>query len=547
MSNSNLLDHSLPRAHEVTSSASPILVSELAEDTADLSFPVDAALPGCTFDKEKALKAILEDARKLNWRQRQRYVVPILSFFALIIMYLVRYPLTHAMLEIKKTNRYGQPDEGSIKGAFFIGYIPSQVLGGHLSRMYGGKYVNLTGLLLSCLACSMIPLLSVNFSLFFLSRVVIGIGQGIMYPAIVDLLRSWILPIERSFLVNFAYSGGQAGTIIEFALYPYLMEVYGWKFGFYLFPAIGVIWAVFWLVFVYNNPEDHPFLSQEERSVLKAYHDYNHGQKKDDRSKKIPYFNILTSCPVYALILTTFSFNWTFYLFMDSIVKYCKPILGPNLPLSNYLITSLPYMIFWMVLLLSGFVSDWLVRSSMRLSVVKRMHVLLGFIPAAIMLFLIPEYNDPLRAYISLIFVVALSGVSQCGYITNALDLSPDFSAVITGFVNMFASSTGLIVPSITGQILHYGKCTDQYPEPESCVFAWRILFYIAGSVYIFGAIVWTFFSRFNALNLDKERSICACSFFNRFKLFPKSVDKSAPLYTDNAEAIKKSSTSNLV
>lgn len=459
---------------------------------------------------EETLENIIEGASRLTWRQRQRYITVLLAFFSLMIMYLVRYPLTHAMTHIKEIYGYDQVQDGWIKGAFFVGYIPGQPIGGHLSRKYGGKYVNLIGLLVSCAACAIMPVSAGSFALLFLLRIVTGLGQGLMYPAIIDLFKLWVLPRERTLLLNFAYSGAQIGTILQFSLSPYLISAHGWQSGFYIFSVTGIVWAIFWVLFVHNHPMTHPFLSSEERAVLVAYEAYNLDRHKDDRSREIPYWAIFTSGPVYVFALVSFSFNWSFYLFMDSIAKYCEPVLGSEIPIHKSLITSIPYMVFLVILLATGFFSDYLIRSSVRLSIIRRSLVLLGFIPCAILLLCIPVYSSAMDAYISIVFAVGISGISQCGYTSNSIELSPEFAPVIIGIVNVFGSSAGLIVPAITGAIQYYGKCTDHYPEPQTCISAWSVIFTVSACIYLLGAVIWLFFSRFHRLDFPKERTLRA-------------------------------------
>jgi len=43
----------------------------------------------------------------------------------------------------------------------------------------------------------------------------------------------------------------------------------GWPNVFYLFGVISIIWFILWCMFIYNDPNSHPFISDEERAYLK--------------------------------------------------------------------------------------------------------------------------------------------------------------------------------------------------------------------------------------------------------------------------------------
>ena len=42
----------------------------------------------------------------------------------------------------------------------------------------------------------------------------------------------------------------------------------GWPSVFYTFGGIGVLWFILWVLLCYNDPQSHPFISEEERNYL---------------------------------------------------------------------------------------------------------------------------------------------------------------------------------------------------------------------------------------------------------------------------------------
>lgn len=67
------------------------------------------------------------------------------------------------------------------------------------------------------------------------------------------------------------YTGAQIGNILSNFLSGFIMRYIpgGWPNVFYFFGIVSIIWFILWCIFVYNDPNSHPFISDEERAYLK--------------------------------------------------------------------------------------------------------------------------------------------------------------------------------------------------------------------------------------------------------------------------------------
>lgn len=57
--------------------------------------------------------------------------------------------------------------------------------------------------------------LTVGGEILLVLRIIIGIGQGIMFPACNVLLSSWTPPTERSIMVTLVFAGAQVTNIYK--------------------------------------------------------------------------------------------------------------------------------------------------------------------------------------------------------------------------------------------------------------------------------------------------------------------------------------------
>ncbi|KAK3725730.1 hypothetical protein RRG08_012812 [Elysia crispata] len=162
--------------------------------------------------------------------------------------------------------------EGLILGAFFWGYLVFQVPGGRLSEKFGAKRV---------IGFAMFPVSILNILspfaarsspyLFLVVRVLVGLGEGVMYPAAQALWACWAPPHERSRLIGFSYAGGQFGNAIIFPIGGYLCAYGfdgGWPSVFYVIGSAGFLWCCAWAAFAHATPEDDKTISDIEKQYI---------------------------------------------------------------------------------------------------------------------------------------------------------------------------------------------------------------------------------------------------------------------------------------
>ena len=79
--------------------------------------------------------------------------------------------------------------QGNILGAFFYGYVITQLPGGRLSELWGGKWLFGGGILVTAVFTLLTPL-AANASIYLLYavRVVEGLGEGVTFPAMMAMI-----------------------------------------------------------------------------------------------------------------------------------------------------------------------------------------------------------------------------------------------------------------------------------------------------------------------------------------------------------------------
>jgi MFS family permease len=71
--------------------------------------------------------------------------------------------------------------------------------------------------------------------------------------------------------VSSIYTGAQLGTVIAMAVCGALASSsIGWPSIFYVFGALGILWAVFWFFLAADRPGTHKFISKEEQAYIET-------------------------------------------------------------------------------------------------------------------------------------------------------------------------------------------------------------------------------------------------------------------------------------
>lgn len=108
---------------------------------------------------------------------------------------------------------------------------------------------------------------------------------------------------------------------------------------------------------MYNSPQEHPRISDEERIYIET----NQGEEQAREKLAVPWRAVLTSLPFWALMLTHFGQNWGFYTLLTEMPSYLKGILHFDIK-QNGVLSALPYLLGTVTGWGAGFLADYIRR-----------------------------------------------------------------------------------------------------------------------------------------------------------------------------------------
>uniref|UniRef100_A0A6Q2Y8U4 Sialin n=1 Tax=Esox lucius TaxID=8010 RepID=A0A6Q2Y8U4_ESOLU len=380
--------------------------------------------------------------------------------------------------------------QGWILGSFFYGYILTQIPGGYLARKYGAKWLLGLGILGTVVFTLLTPVAAdLGAGYLIAVRVLEGIGEGVTFPAMHAMWASWAPPLERSRLLTIAYTGAQLGTVVALPLSGQICFYLDWTWVFYIFGIVGIVWFILWAFLVSNTPSTHPRISEQERLYILSTlnKEYFSSEKwHSPLGNHIPWASILTSLPLWAIVVAHFSYNWTFYTLLTLLPTYMSNVLGFSIK-ENGALSALPYIGCGLLAVLGGQLADYLREKRFyRTVVVRKVFSLIGMIGPAV--FIVAVGHTGCNYILAVAFLTissSLGGMVASGFNINHLDIAPSYAGILLGITNSFATIPGMVGPVIARAL-----------TKNNTIEEWQSVFYISAGINLFGAAFYTVFGR---------------------------------------------------
>uniref|UniRef100_H2LU42 Sialin n=1 Tax=Oryzias latipes TaxID=8090 RepID=H2LU42_ORYLA len=329
--------------------------------------------------------------------------------------------------------------QGWLLGAFFFGYLCTQIPGGYLAGHYGGSIFLGLGVLGTAVLTLFTPLAAKwgSYWLFAL-RALEGFGEGVTFPAMMAMWARWAPPLERSRLTTLSGSGSSFGAFLALPLTGYICEQLGWPAVFYICGGAGCFWAVLWFAFVSDDPRTHRRISDEERDYIinSIGPQVKHLFSGTGHGWTLPLLSMMLSVPLWAIILTQMSANWAFYTLLTSLPTYMSDILHFDLQ-SNGFLSALPYLGSLVVSLLSAVAADILIERK----------VFSLVLPAVFLVAVNYAGCDHILTVTFFTLSSSLGGTSAPGVYINQIDIAPRYAGFLLGITNTFGTIPGVLAP----------------------------------------------------------------------------------------------------
>ena len=405
---------------------------------------------------------------------RQRYGLVGLCFFAVFVCYIDRVNISIAIIPMASEYGWDAATQGLILSCFYFGYMVTQFLGGWLADRFGGKVVLAVGVIWwSVFTVLTPPAAALGITVLVVTRILMGMGEGVTFPSIYSLYGKWMPVKERSRAMGLSNSGIPIGQVAALGVAPIIAVYWGWEAIFYIFGGVGLIWYVLWQLTVAKDPDNHPRISAEEREEIRA----GIPPRDDENAAQASVAELFRSKAVWAIIVAHFCNNWSLYVLLSWLPTFVNKGLGVDFASSGW-VSAIPHLVSFVFLNVAGYLADRMIRSGIAVVKVRKICQSIGFGGIALALFVVGEVDSAVLAITIMCIGNALGAFVTGGFAVNHMDIAPNHAGKLMGITNTFATIPGIIGVTVSGYILDVTG-------------SWAIVFQVAGGVTVFGLVVY--------------------------------------------------------
>lgn len=380
--------------------------------------------------------------------------------------------------------------QGNIIGSFYWGYTVGCLPSGIVAEWLGPTAVIFWFTLITAILNALcVPAAALHYSALIALRAFIGLLGTFIYPSFQVLIAKWSPPLEKGKFTS-ALLGNGLSSVINWPVLTSVTVHFGWDWGFYVVSMQLVVFCmIFWLVCA-DSPVKHPFISEAEVEYIKSCQAGKVGTKRCTA----PYLRIISNTPFWVLVMGHTGSMWGLYVQMSTLPKYMSQVIGFDLKKTGA-VAMLPQLSRVFVALTMGIIADSLAKKGILSPIEIRKHFCFfsHFIPG-ILTIGISFFKCNVAAIVLVLIGLGLNGAAVVTTLLNSQDLSPNFAGTVFGFISFFGGVSGCMVPMVTG------VCIRQH----SGINEWGLAFYIGGTIYLFGGVIFMLFGTVDEQDWNK-------------------------------------------
>lgn len=243
---------------------------------------------------------------------------------------------------------------------FFLGYFAFQVPGMLVARKLSAARLVFIALILWGTLAALTGVIR-SFAWLAVDRLLLGVAESIIFPAMLLLLTHWFTRTEHSRANTFLILGNPVTVLWMSAVTGFLIEYFGWQWAFILEGIPAVLWAFVWIYFVRDKPSQAPWMNSGEAAQLEAEIRAEEFVLLPRSENAVPLRTFLFRRDVLQLSLQYFCWSlgvYGFVLWLPTIVHR-----GAELSIGRTgLLSAVPYVLAIVLMIVVGRASDRMLR-----------------------------------------------------------------------------------------------------------------------------------------------------------------------------------------
>ncbi|MFF7395638.1 MFS transporter [Achromobacter sp. NPDC008082] len=402
-------------------------------------------------------------------RARQRYLILALITIVLAFSTGDRATLSVAGSGMSKELGLTPVQMGWLFSSFAWAYVLAHIPAGWLVDKLGAKRTVLGGLVLWS-ACTMFMgaagWFASAFAALLVLRFLLGTFEAPVGPASGRVIAAWFPSQERG-VAGAIFNSAQYLSLALFTpLMGWLDHQFGWEHVFSVMGALGLLLALLWWR-TYQVPSEHPKLTAEELELMRsggALVDLPARGTEPSDDAKTPadgdgsapaapnLLDLFRSRMLSGIFLAQYCITAITWFFVSWFPTYLVKERGMSILTAGF-VASLPAIAGCVGGVLTGFVSDWLLKRTQSLTIARKVPITIGLLLSSVMIGC--NYVDTDWIVVALMSLAFFGkGFGSLGW-TVVADTAPRSMIGLTGGVfNAIGNTAGITTPVVIGYIL---------------------------------------------------------------------------------------------
>jgi MFS family permease len=401
----------------------------------------------------------------------QRWWLMVLLVTGMVICYAQRGALPFAAPTLIKELHISKTDMGFLLSTFFFLYSFMQMPAGWLVDRFGVKKAYALGFIVWSIASACTGLAG-GFYTLIAFQLILGVGQSVAFPASARAVANWFQNKERGIVTASYLTGVRIGQALAGAIGAYFLARYSWKLFFLAMGLVPILWFLPWYKFLSKwdqQPTDlHPTAQQPLGSAPVT-----------KNSSFLEGVALLKNRTVFGIFLGFFAYDYVWFVYTRWLAGYLK--LERNFSDKEMGVwTSVPFLVMSVVIIFSGFLSDYLIRRGHSEITVRKTFIVIGLV---LCMLIVPAGMVDGRMTSVWLLAVSLCGLGVASPNTWTLTqavCSKTLVGTVSGIQNFGGNLGGILAPFVTG-----------YIADKTGTFEWA--FIICGILLVVGMFAYIF------------------------------------------------------
>jgi ACS family glucarate transporter-like MFS transporter len=415
-----------------------------------------------------------------------RWIVIACTFMIAAVSYLDRNNISIAASSLQREFSLTNVQLGTVFSAFIMGYALTQPVAGRIADRFGAARVIGIAILWWSVFTALLPLVPVglpySMAILLSVRLLLGIGEAVIFPASNRLVANWIPSRERGVANGLIFAGVGVGGASAPPLITFIMLSHSWRWAFWLCALIGIAAGLLWVLLVRDSPAESRRVSAAELAYIEA----GLTTPAKGKGRSAGWLDIARDRHVLTLTLSYFCYGYVAYIFFTWFFKYLSDVRGLNLK-SSALYATLPFIAMALASWLGGLTSDKLVapmgKRFARCGVAG-----LSMLAASIFVFMATQVVDARVAAVVLAGGAGALYFAQSAFWAISADIGGPSAGLLSGLMNMGCQIGGVVTAAMTPVIANS--------------LGWTASFAITAGVAFIGAAAWAFVDPFHHVRL---------------------------------------------